>query len=456
MKQYKQLVEAHHDFFYSGVTRSIDFRIESLKKLQIAVLQHEKEIQEALRLDLGKPEFESYASEIGIVLDEIRSALKNVRSWSKPRKVRTPLAIFPGKSCIIPEPFGVVLIISPWNYPFQLAMVPLIGAMAAGNCCLIKPSEFAPQTSALVKKIIANTFPSNYVSVVEGDVKAAKKILLEKFDYIFYTGGTNAARSIMESAAKHLTPVTLELGGKSPAIVDRECNVQSAAKRIVWGKFFNTGQTCVAPDYVVVHQSIKRELIDHMVNTLQKFYGDDASQSEDYGRIINAKHFDRLRALMRNGKIVTGGKSSKKDRYIAPTLLDNVEWSDPVMQEEIFGPILPILSYDDLTAVIAKIRQRPKPLSLYLFSTNKQTQEEILNTLQFGGGCINDTLSHFANAKLPFGGIGESGTGQYHGKHSFDLFSHQKAIFKKPKWLDLPIRYPPYKGKLGIVKLILR
>lgn len=456
MKQYKQLVEAHHDFFYSGVTRSIDFRIESLKKLQIAVLQHEKEIQEALRLDLGKPEFESYASEIGIVLNEIRSALKNVRSWSKPHKVRTPLAIFPGKSCIIPEPFGVVLIISPWNYPFQLAMVPLIGAMAAGNCCLIKPSEFASQTSALVKKIIANTFPSNFVSVVEGDVKAAKKILREKFDYIFYTGGTNAARSIMESAAKHLTPVTLELGGKSPAIVDRECDVQSAAKRIVWGKFFNTGQTCVAPDYVVVHQSIKRELIDHMVNTLQKFYGDDASQSEDYGRIINAKHFDRLRALMKNGKIVTGGKSSKKDRYIAPTLLDNVEWSDPVMQEEIFGPILPILSYDDLTAVIAKIRQRPKPLSLYLFSTNKQTQEEILNTLQFGGGCINDTLSHFANAKLPFGGIGESGMGQYHGKHSFNLFSHQKAILKKPKWLDLPIRYPPYKGKLKIVKLILR
>lgn len=456
MTQFKKLLDSQRQFFASGITRSIDFRIESLKKLQAAVLRNEKEIFEALRSDLGKSEFESYGSEIGIVLDEIRTAIWNVRSWSRPKRVRTSLAIFPAKSFIMYEPFGSVLIIAPWNYPFQLMLVPLIGAIAAGNCAVLKPSEIAPKTSSLIRKIISEIFPEEFIAVREGTAEVSKKLLNESFDYIFFTGGTTVAKSVMQAAARRLTPVTLELGGKSPAIVDKNCDVRSAAKRIVWGKFFNAGQTCVAPDYVLVHQSVKKELINNMVETLKSFYGSDASQSPDYGRIIDNRHFDRLRKFLKRGEIVAGGKSSKKERYIEPTIIDEVLWNHPIMKEEIFGPILPILSFDDLTTVIEAIRERPKPLALYVFTKRTDTADFVMNSLQFGGGCINDTVSHFANSRLPFGGIGESGVGQYHGKHTFLLFSHKKSIVKKPTWLDIPIRYPPYKGKLSLVKLILR
>jgi len=456
MSSVRELIHKQRAFFHSGAPKALDYRVEALKRLRRVLLEREEDAYAALRNDLRKPQFEAYGSEIGFVLNEMRTAISRIPSWAKPKRVPTPLVLFPASSVIIPEPYGVVLIIAPWNYPLMLALSPLIGAIAAGNCAIVKPSEIARHTSAFLAKLIKDVYPEEHVAVVEGGARTSKRLLREKCDYIFYTGGSRVAHEVMKAAAVHLTPVTLELGGKSPAIVDQGADIRQAAKRIVWGKFFNAGQTCVAPDYVVAHSAIKDSLIAGMKRFIREFYGEDAFESPDYGRIIDLRHFDRLRTLTKKGRVVAGGKFSKKDLFIEPTILDQISWNDPIMQEEVFGPLLPVIEYENLTHVLEAIRNLPKPLSLYVFSRNKTRQKQVVQTLSFGGGCVNETLSHFANPRLPFGGIGESGTGRYHGKHTFDLFSHQKSILKKPTWIDIPIRYPPYRGKLGLVKKILR
>ncbi len=456
MASIRDLVETQGAFFRTGRTKALDFRTESLRRLRRLLLEREHEAYEALRNDLRKPPFEAYGSEIGFVLNEIRTAISRTSSWAKPKRVRTPLVLFPASSMIVPEPYGVVLIISPWNYPLMLALSPLIGAIAAGNCVIVKPSEISPYTSAFISKLIKDSFPEEHVAAIEGGPETSRRLLREKFDFILYTGGGRVAHEVMKAAAVHLTPVALELGGKSPAIVDRDANIKQAAKRIVWGKFFNAGQTCVAPDYVIAHVNIKDALLAEMKRYIGEFYGQNASDSPDYGRIIDLRHFNRLISLMKKGRIIVGGTSSRKDLYIEPTIIDGVSWIDPIMREEIFGPLLPVLDFENLDHLVDSIRDLPKPLSLYIFSKSRARQKHIMNSIPFGGGCINETLSHFANPRLPFGGIGESGMGRYHGKYSFDLFSHQKSIVKNPTWIDIPIRYPPYRGKLGLVRKILR
>ncbi|MBM4169573.1 MAG: aldehyde dehydrogenase [Ignavibacteria bacterium] len=450
------LVHAQQTFFRTGTTRIPAYRIEALKRLHRNLAAREEEAFDALWSDLRKPRFEAYGSEIGFVLNELRTAIARTTAWARPHRSLAPLVLFPASSKVIPEPFGVVLIISPWNYPLMLALSPLIGAVAAGNCAVVKPSESAPHTSAFVLRLVRDSFPEEHVAVIEGGPTISKRLLREKFNFILYTGGSRVAHEVMKAASVHLTPVALELGGKSPAIVDGDVDIGQAAKRIVWGKFFNAGQTCVAPDYVVVHVSAKERLLAAMKQCVGEFYGQDPSKSTDYGRIIDLRHFNRLISLMKRGRVVVGGGYSKKDLFIEPTIIDGVSWDDPIMKEEIFGPLLPILEYDDFNDVLKVIRNRPRPLSLYIFSNNRNRQRQAVDSIQFGGGCINETLSHFANPRLPFGGIGESGIGRYHGKHTFDLFSHQKSVLRKPTWLDIPIRYPPYRGKLGLVKKILR
>jgi aldehyde dehydrogenase (NAD+) len=370
--------------------------------------------------------------------------------------VATPIIHFLSRSRIYHEPYGVVLIISPWNYPFQLTIAPLIGAIAAGNCVLIKPSEFSPATSALMAKMIAEIFDPDYLAVFQGDAEATQQILAEKFDYIFYTGSTAVGRIIMTAAARHLTPVTLELGGKSPCIVDQDARLDYGIKRIAWGKFLNAGQTCIAPDYVLVHRKIKEAFVEEMIRTIHTFYGEDPMESPDYARIINERHFNRLLRLTEKGRILSGGNSRRKDLYVAPTLIDQVSPDDPVMQEEIFGPILPLIEYDDIDEAIAFVNQRPKPLALYCFSENKQIQDRVLRETSSGGGCINDTISHIGSQELPFGGIGESGMGGYHGKVSFDTFTHQRGILFRSNLVDMPLRYPPYRGRVSLLKVLFR
>jgi aldehyde dehydrogenase (NAD+) len=443
-------------FFNSGRTKNPDFRLESLNRLKTAIIKNETAIFEALKNDLYKPAYEGYLTEIGLVLEEIRFVSRHLKSWLKPRKVRTPYVLWFGSSAIYSEPYGISLIISPWNYPFQLAISPLVGSLAAGNCTVIKPSEYAPHTSTIISEIIKGHFDSHYVAVVEGDTQISKDLLDEHFDYIFFTGSMAVGKIVMSAAAKFLTPVTLELGGKSPCIVDQDVNIDMAARRITSGKFINSGQTCLAPDYLLVHRSNKQKLLDKIKAYLRKFYGKDPRKSPDYVRIINKRHFDRLAALLDKGDIVVGGQTDAEDLYIAPTLLQNVSWNDPVMQDEIFGPILPVLEFEDSSEVIAAINSRPGPLALYFFSNQRKRYQRIVEEVSFGGGCINDTLSHFVNPHLPFGGTGSSGMGSYHGKASFDTFTHQKSIFKRWFSFDLPLRFPPYKNKLSILKKILR
>jgi aldehyde dehydrogenase (NAD+) len=444
------LLQQQRQFFNSGKTRDINFRLAQLKALKQAILQHQDAIIAALHADLGKPEFEAYLTEIGVT-QEIDYAIKHLRSWAKPQKVATSLITFPSSAQIRPEPLGVVLIISPWNYPFQLMITPLVGAIAAGNCALLKPSELAPNTSKIITKIIQTTFVSEYVAVVEGGIEASQALLAEKFDHIFFTGGTAIGKVIMAAAAQHLTPVTLELGGKSPCIVHRDAHLEHTARRIVWGKFLNAGQTCVAPDYLLVDRQIKPALLDALQKTIHEFYGDDPAQSPDYGRIISDRQFLRLSDLLQ-GNILVGGKTNAAERYIAPTLIDGVSWADAIMQDEIFGPILPVLEYDDLAEAIAQINAQPKPLALYIFSKNKQVQSRVLQETSSGGVAINETIMQIAPHTLPFGGVGGSGMGSYHGKFSFDTFSHRKSVFYKPFWLDIKLRYAPYAGKLAVVK----
>jgi len=444
-------------FFSTGKTKDVAFRIEQLKLLKKVIVQHQAAIIQALQADLHKPELESYATEIGVVT-EINYALKHIKSWVKPQKASIGIEQLPASARIYPEPLGVVLIIGPWNYPFQLTISPLVGAIAAGNCAVIKPSEVSSHTSRVLAEIIETHFDPAYITVLEGGVETSQQLLEQKFDHIFFTGGTEIGKIVMAAAAKHLTPVTLELGGKSPCIVDADVNLEQAAKRITWGKFINTGQTCIAPDYLLVDSKIKRDLLAAIKVYIREFYGEDPAKSSDYGRIISSKHYQRLTELLDVGEIVVGGQTNPEDRYIAPTVIEQVSLNDQIMQEEIFGPILPVITYSDLSEAIAIVNQKPKPLALYLFSSNKEKQERILRETTSGGVCLNDTIMHVGVPSLPFGGVGNSGMGSYHGKASFDTFSHKKSVLKKNFWLDFlnNWRYAPYnKNKLSLIKKIM-
>lgn len=448
------VLQQQRTYFESGETQSYEFRLTQLKALKQAIQDHQPAILAALKADLNKPELEAYLTEIG-VMKEINEAIKHLRAWMKPKSVSVPFEQLPAQARICPEPLGVVLIIGPWNYPFQLMIAPLVGAIAAGNCALLKPSEIAPQTSRVIAELISKTFDPAYISVVEGGVEVSQAVLAEKFDHIFFTGGTAIGKIVMAAAAKHLTPVTLELGGKSPCIVDTEIQVEYAARRIVWGKFLNAGQTCIAPDYLLVDRRIKPALLEAMQAAVQEFYGEDPAQSPDYARIASDRHFNRLTTFLNDGTVLTGGRSNASDRYIAPTILDQVSLDAAVMQEEIFGPILPVIEYEDVTEAIRLIRSKSKPLALYIFSRDRQFQEKILQQTSSGGVCINDTIMHIAPSTLPFGGVGDSGIGSYHGKASFDTFSHFKSIMVKNFWFDVKWRYAPYAGKLELFKRIL-
>lgn len=428
-------------------------RLQSLKK---AISQKEAAINKALKDDLGKSAFESYVTEVGFILEEIGYILKHLEEWTQDKKVKTPLTLFPGKSFIHPEPYGVVLIISPWNYPFQLCLSPVIGAIAAGNRVVIKPSEFAPHTSAVIKNLMSEIFKENEVQVVEGALEETQILLKQRFDYIFFTGSTTVGKIMMKAAAENLTPVTLELGGKSPCLIEESANIDVAAKRCAWGKFINAGQTCVAPDYVLVPKKLQGEFIEKMRAHLKTFYGESAKNSQDYPRIVNEKHFDRLSALIMPEKVAIGGNLIREEKFIDPTIMQDVSFEDKVMEDEIFGPVLPIIPYENLDEAIEKILSLPKPLAFYVFSENSAKQKSIIEKIPFGGGCVNDTVIHLANPNLPFGGVGTSGIGSYHGQKSFDTFTHYKSVFQQGTKVDIPLRYPPYEGKLNWLKLLIR
>ncbi|WP_204140928.1 aldehyde dehydrogenase [Halomicronema sp. CCY15110] len=447
------LLHAQRAYFATGATQPVEFRLTQLKRLQTAIIERQDDIVAAVTADLGRPEFESYF-EIG-VLDELKYVLKRLKKWAKPRRVGLPLTQLPGSAWVQPDPLGVVLIIGPWNYPFQLVISPLIGAIAAGNCALIKPSEIAPAMSKVVADLVRDTFPPEYIAVMEGGAETAQALLAQKFDHIFFTGGTRIGQIVMAAAAQHLTPVTLELGGKSPCIVDQDVNIAVAAKRIVWGKFVNAGQTCIAPDYLLIHESIKAEFLAALKDTVQAFFGDDPAQSPDLARIVSDRQFDRLTTLMADESPDLGGETNRDDRYLAPTILAAVTWDSPIMQEEIFGPILPVLTYRNIEEAIAQINARPKPLALYLFTKNEALRQQVLGTTSSGGVCLNDVFLQVAIWGLPFGGVGDSGIGAYHGKTSFETFSHMKSVLKKPLWFDLAWRYAPYAGKLDFFKKVI-
>lgn len=455
MAEINDIVRRQKEYFQRGETMEVSFRISALKRLKQAIKANEQYIFEALKQDLNKPAFESYMTEIGIVIEEIDYIIRNIKGWCRKKRVRTPLAHFKSTSYIISEPHGVVLIISPWNYPFQLTIAPLLGAIAGGNCVIIKPSEYSVHTSRLVGKIVGECFNEEYVAVIEGDTEVNQRLLKEKFDYIFFTGSVNVGKIIMEAASRYLTPVTLELGGKSPCIVDREVNVDIAAKRIVWGKCLNSGQTCVAPDYLYVHSAVKDGLIQAMEKYIKEFYGQNPSRNSEFPRIINERHFNRLRELMKKGRILEGGEANTETLQIAPTIIDNIEWGYPVMQEEIFGPIMPVLEFKEISEVIYEVNKHPKPLALYLFTNNKQVEARVLKSISFGGGCVNDTIVHLASPNMPFGGAGESGMGGYHGKWSFETFTRKKSILKKSTLFDIKLRYAPYGDKLKLLRKLM-
>lgn len=451
-----QLVTSQRDYFNSGITQDVCFRIQQLQRLKEAIEENREGIISALGADLHKPEFETVLTEIGVCLEEINYALKHIKSWTKPQRVKASLTVQPAKAEIIAEPLGVVLIISPWNYPFQLAISPLIGAIASGNCTIIKPSELSSHTSGLIYKLFKDYFDPEYITVLEGDKEITQSLLTEKFDHIFFTGGTQIGKIIMSAAAKHLTPVTLELGGKSPCIVDQNTHLEYTARRIAWGKFINTGQTCVAPDYILVDAKIKTALVEKIREWVKQMYGDNPAVHPDYGRIVSYKHFERLQSLLANAELVFGGETNADELYIAPTVIENVSWDDAVMEEEIFGPILPIITYENLDSAIAQINSRPKPLALYIFSQDKEFQQQVLQRTSSGGVCINDTIMQLSSNKLPFGGVGDSGMGQYHGKASFATFSHYKSVLNRSFLCDLKLRYPPYQGKLKFLQWLFR
>lgn len=451
-----KLIDQQRAYFNTGITKSLEWREVQLKALQKMLYENENTIIEALQKDMGKPLFEAEFSEVQVLFHEVETVRKKLYTWMQPETVSTPLLHFPGTSMVVKEPYGLVLIMAPWNYPFQLLIAPLIGALAAGNTAILKPSSVTVHTSALISRLIPQYFSGECVAVVACSGEEANVLLRQKFDYIFYTGSAQAGRIVMEAAAKHLTPVTLELGGKSPCIVDKNTSIRQTAKKICWGKFFNAGQTCIAPDYVLVHHDIKEALLTEMKKVLSAFYGSDPSQSPHYARICNEKHFDRLVSLLSEGDIIAGGQHLRADRFIAPAILDNISWDSAVMADEIFGPILPVMVYTDLQEALARINERPKPLALYIFSRSSRFKNTVISGTSSGGVCVNDTLSHFTTSSLPFGGVGESGMGQYHGRYSFNTFSHAKPVLRKSFMFDLPVRYPPYR-KLGrLMKRIIR
>lgn len=441
----RQIVENQRTYFYTGATLPLSHRIEALKKIQSYILTHEAEIGKAIRKDLGKSDFESYMCETGLVLSEITYMLKHIRSFAKEKNVLTPLAQFHSRSFKKPSPYGVALIMSPWNYPFLLTIDPLIDALSAGNTVVLKPSAYSPYTSAVIQSMIEECFDTRYVAVITGGRAENTCLLNEHFDYIFFTGSQTVGKEVMRHAAAHLTPVTLELGGKSPCIVEESANIKLAARRIVFGKYLNCGQTCVAPDYIYCDRKIKDQLLAEIKRQIKRQFRSEPLTNKNYGKIINEKHFDRITKLIDSSKVVFGGKCDRTTLKIEPTVMDHVTFDDAVMQEEIFGPILPILTYDSLDQAIHKINSMPHPLALYVFTSDKTAARKVTARCGFGGGCINDTIIHLATSEMGFGGFGESGMGSYHGKDGFRTFSHYKSIVDKKTWLDLPMRYQPYR-----------
>ena len=458
-EQVQAKLARQREFFASGETRYLKFRRTQLQRLKATLEAAADDLYAALAADLGKCKTEAFVSEVALLLSDIDYALKHLLRWSKPRPVSIPLPLHLASGQVIPEPLGVVLIISPWNYPLHLAMGPLVSAIAAGNCAIIKPSEMAPCTSRLVAQLISKTFSEQFVTVMTGDAAVSQALLAEPFDHIFFTGSPQIGKIVMRSAAEHLTPVTLELGAKSPCVVTASANLQVAARRIVWGKAFNAGQTCVAPDYLLVQREVKADLMRAIAQTIQAFYGEDMAKSPDYGRIVSDRHFRRLLSMMTEalnaGKRISGGQSDAASRYLELTVIDEVPLTAAVMQEEIFGPILPVVGFDELESAIAFINERPKPLALYLFSTDKQAQKAMQAQTSSGGLCFNDVITQYAILGLPFGGVGQSGMGKAHGKAGFETFSHYKSIMGKTNWPDLSLRYPPYENKLPILKKLL-
>lgn len=444
-------------FFASGATKPVKFRKEMMQKLKAATVKYENEIFEALFIDLKKSKEESWATENGLFLTELNYAINQLAKWAKPKRVKTNLLNFPSKSYILSEPYGVVLIAAPWNYPFQLLFNPLIGAIAAGNCVVLKASEFAPATSAICKKIITECFPEDYILFVEGNGAEVIPEMMNNFtfDYVFYTGSTAVGKKVYEMAAARLVPVALELGGKSPAVIEADANIEVAARRIALTKFSNCGQMCVAPDYALVHVSVKEKFIAGLKKTIEQFFTTDAAQSGDYGKIINERQFDRLVSYLQQGNIITGGVSNRESLYIAPTIMDDVSLDSPLMQEEIFGPVLPVLTFSNKEEALQIINRHKNPLAFYVFTESASLAEEWTNAVPAGGGCVNNCSVHLTNHHLPFGGRGFSGIGAYHGKASFDAFSHSRALLKSPTWLDPNIKYPPFKGKLNLFKKVI-
>lgn len=450
-----EIIAAQRRYFNSGATRDLGFRRRMLSRLEKGIASHEGALLDALRSDLGKTAFEGYATELGIVLAELRLAQKNLERWARPKNVPMPIAQFPSKGTVYPEPYGVALIMSPWNYPVQLTLVPLLAALSAGCTAVVKPSAYSPASSAALKKLLEECFPPEYVHVVEGGRRENAALLDGHFDYIFFTGSPEVGKAVMTAAAKHLTPVTLELGGKSPVIVAPDADIDLAAKRIVWGKFLNAGQTCVAPDHVWVTPDRQDALVAAMEKYIGKFYGPRPLESPDLPHIVNRKHYDRLCALLGSGVTAAGGQTDPDALRIAPTVLVDVTEEDPVMGEEIFGPILPVLKYPDLDGLISRLQEKPRPLALYLFTRNGETEKRVIGSLVYGGGCVNDAVVHLAAGGLPFGGVGNSGMGACHGKAGFDTFTHRKSVLKKGR-LDIPVRYAPYSGKrISLLKKLM-
>ena len=450
------IIEHQKDFFNSGKTSDINFRKKKLIELKKEIQKNEKQIELALYKDLGKSSGESFLTEIHFIYAELNIAIKNINKWTRRKSVRPSLLNYPSSDYIIPQPYGITLHISPWNYPFQLSIAPLIGAVAAGNTVVLKPSEYSENTSIILEKIIENVFEEGFVKVVQGGPEVSSELLDHHWDYIFFTGSVGVGKIVAEKAAKFLTPTTLELGGKNPCVVDESATIKTTAKRIVWGKFINCGQTCIAPDFLVVHHKIKDQLIEELMLQIKNIYGDDTITSESYGRIISNKHLDYLSSLLKNQKILYGGTIDATQKYFEPTLVEIKDFDSPLMQNEIFGPILPIYGYDDFNEIDEIIKKYKNPLALYIFTKNIKFGERFLHKYSFGGGAINDTVVHIINDRLPFGGVGNSGMGKYHGEATFKTFSHFKPYITKPLWIDIPLRYPPFEGKLKFLKKVLK
>ena len=456
MKDILDQLQQQDEFFKSKETQSVAFRKKSLIRLKKAILDNEDEILDALYKDLRKPKFEAYTSEIAVVITELEYFIKNIEKLAKPKRVKSSLLNFPSADYIYKDPYGRVLIMAPWNYPFQLVINPLVAAVAAGNCIICKPSEITAHTSSVLTELIAEVFDPEHVTVIEGGIEENQFLLKQKWDYIFFTGSTSVGKIVMKAAAEQLCPITLELGGKSPVIVNKDAKLQLAAKRIVWGKLFNAGQTCIAPDYIYVHESVKDTFIAYLISEIKLALGEDVQENDDFARIVNKKHFERIVTLIEKDKVIYGGEINSEEQFIEPTLITDVNWESRIMKEEIFGPLLPILTFTNLNETIQTINALDKPLAAYYFGEKKKDKEIFLKDLYFGGGCINDTLIHITSEALPFGGVGPSGLGSYHGAKSFECFSHQKGIVKRGTWLDIPARYAPYDSKLPLIKKLFK